>query len=141
MGWPFFDSPFGYSCSVNAVQPPLPFVCFESQLAKRWYMRKGGRVKPDKDANEQQHPSQVTSLQFIKKTNRNAENSMVKTARKSCKQISFFKVASHSWAAFLVLVKHASYVLNVDFRCICWVGRSSEESNVGAMASAEVTVA
>jgi hypothetical protein len=52
-------------------------------------MRKGGRLKPGKDANEQQRPTRITCLQNIKETDRDVENSMKKIARKSFKAISF----------------------------------------------------
>ena len=83
-------------------------------------MQKGGRLAPDKDANEQQ--------QNIVEKDQDAEKSMKKSARKSCKWICFFKDISHIWTALLGLVKHASHVLNVDFRSICWVCGSYEES-------------
>ncbi len=43
------DSPFGYYCTVIAIQPPLPSDSCKSQLARPWNMQKG--------ANDQQHPS------------------------------------------------------------------------------------
>jgi hypothetical protein len=99
-------------------------------------MQKGGRLAPDKDANEQQHN--------IVEKDQDAEKSMKKSARKSCKRISFLKDISHIWTALLGLVKHASHVLNVDFRSICWVGGTSAEvmrrADAGATASAEVTL-
>jgi hypothetical protein len=114
------DYPFGHYCTFISVQSPLPSVCFNSQLAKRWYMQKGGRLAPDKDSNEQQ--------QNIVENDQDAEKSMKKSARKSCKLISFLKDISHIWTALLGLVIHASLGLNVDFRSICWVGGSYEES-------------
>jgi hypothetical protein len=46
------DSPFGYYCTLFVVQSPLLSTCLKTQLAQRWYMQKGGRLKPDKDAND-----------------------------------------------------------------------------------------
>jgi hypothetical protein len=61
-------------------------------------------------------------------TDSDSKKSAKKTARKSCEKTSFLKDLSHIWAAWLVLVMHASHDLNIDFRNICWVGSSNEES-------------
>ena len=48
----FLEASFGYIFSVSTVLPSLLFSSFYAHFIKRWYTRKGVRLKPEKEPNE-----------------------------------------------------------------------------------------
>jgi hypothetical protein len=96
----FLEASFGYIFSVSTVLPSLLFSSFYAHFIKRWYTRKGVRLKPEKEPNELEILFRSSGAKLLQ---RNSNQVFWKAAGTPEENISVFSVMSSVSAAFLVL--------------------------------------
>ena len=74
---------FGYYLTVSVVMLLLLFnntffACFNSRTVKRWFTKKGGRLKPDKTAREGEDPFKVSGREILANMDRNTKQALRK---------------------------------------------------------------
>ena len=94
----FLEASFGYIFSVSTVLPSLLFSSFYAHFIKRWYTRKGVRLKPEKEPNELEILFRSSGAKLLQ---RNSNQVFWKAAGTPEENISVFSVMSSVSAAFL----------------------------------------
>jgi hypothetical protein len=74
---------FGYYVTVSVVLLILLFnntffACFNSRTVKRWFTKKGGRLKPDKTAREGDDPFKVSGREILANMDKNTKQALRK---------------------------------------------------------------
>jgi hypothetical protein len=64
------------------------FACFNSRTVKRWFTKKGGRLKPDKTAREGDDPFKVSGREILANMDKNTKQALRKATRKSDAKLS-----------------------------------------------------
>jgi len=74
---------FGYYLTVSVVMVLLLFnntffACFNSRTVKRWFTKKGGRLKRNKTAKEGEDPFKVSGRKILAKMDQNTKQALRK---------------------------------------------------------------
>ena len=76
------------------------FACFNSRTVKHWFTKKGGRLKPDKNAKEGKDPFS----EILENIDKNTKQQLWKAKRGLRKTVSLPGAASYIAVASLALV-------------------------------------
>ena len=100
---------FGYYLTVSVVLLLLLFnntffACFNSRTVKRWFTKKGGRLKPDKTAKEGEDPFKVSGREILANMDKNTKQALQKAKRGLSKTVSLPGAVSYIAVASLALV-------------------------------------
>ena len=84
---------FGYYLTVSVVMVLLLFnntffACFNSRTVKRWFTKKGGRLKRNKTAKEGEDPFKVSGRKILAKMDQNTKQALWKATRRSDADLS-----------------------------------------------------
>ena len=85
----FLEASFGYIFSVSTVLPTLLFSVFYAHFIKRWYTKKGVRLKPEKEPNELDTLFRASGTKLLQ---RDSNKVSWKAAGTPEKNIPFFSV-------------------------------------------------
>jgi hypothetical protein len=84
---------FGYYLTVSVVMVLLLFsntffACFNSRTVKRWFTKKGGRLRPNKTAKEGEDPFKVSGRKILAKMDQNTKQALRKATGRSDANLS-----------------------------------------------------
>ena len=100
---------FGYYLTVSVVMVLLLFnntffACFNSRTVKRWFTKKGGRLKPDKTAKEGEDPFKVSGREILANMDKNTKQALWQAKRGVRKTVSLLGAVSYFVVASLALI-------------------------------------
>jgi hypothetical protein len=80
------------------------FACFNSRTVERWFTKKGGRLKPDKTAKEEEDPFKASGREILANMDKNTKHALRKAKGGSKKTVSLSGAVSYIAVASLALV-------------------------------------